>query len=52
VIIDKMEFLLQSAVLQMDDELVGWIARFAECVGASSGSNLKGVHQIFRKDPS
>ena len=48
-VIEKFEFLLQSAVLQMDDELIAWIGRFAECYADSSGSQLTAVHPIFRK---
>lgn len=48
-VIHKVEFLLQSAVLQMDDELIVWIVRFVECVGANSGSHLSSVHPVFKK---
>ena len=44
VFIHKLEFLLQSAVLQMDDELIGWITKFVDCLGSNLGSNLTGVH--------
>ena len=49
-IVHKMEFLLQSAVLQMDDELIGWVSKFAECLASNLGANLTGVHQIFKRE--
>ena len=50
VFIHKLEFLLQSAVLRMDDELIGWITKFVECFASNLGANLTGVHQIFERD--
>jgi len=49
-VVNKMEFLLQSVVLQMDDELVGWISKFAECLASNLGANLTGVHHIFKRE--
>lgn len=50
MLIDRIEFLLQSAVLQMDDELIGWVIKFAECLSSNLRANLSGVHQIFERD--
>ena len=47
-LIEKVEFLLQSAVLQMDDELIGWMSRFNDCLAFSLGSDVTAVHHIFR----
>lgn len=36
----------------MDDELIGWIIRFAECFAAGLGANLTDVHQVFDREES
>ena len=47
IFIHKIEFLMQSAVLLMDDELIGWATKFFECLAESLGTNLTPVHPIF-----
>ena len=46
--INKLEFLLQSAVLKMDDELIGWLGKFAEVIAQKTGRNLTQRHRIFK----
>jgi hypothetical protein len=35
-------------VIKMDDELVGWVSRFAECLAINMGANLTAIHHVFR----
>jgi hypothetical protein len=49
MVINKLEFLLQSAVLQMDDELVAWLSKFAASLAAHLGGSYHGVHEIYRR---
>lgn len=46
--INKLEFLLQSTVLQVDDELLGWVSKFAGSVSKSMGTTNAMVHRIFK----
>lgn len=41
--IEEMEFLVQTLVLQMDDEFIGYIYRFTEILH----TNITGVHDIL-----
>jgi hypothetical protein len=41
--VEEIEFLLQTLVLQIDDEFIGYIYRFAETLF----TNITGVHDIF-----
>ena len=45
--IEKFEFLMQSATLQMDDELIGWIMKFFDSVAVYLGSTYQKRHPIF-----
>jgi hypothetical protein len=50
--IDKAEFLIQSMIVQTDDELLGYVYRFYSSVLQSfdSGQLLAGMHKIFLKN--
>jgi hypothetical protein len=50
VFIYKLEFLMQSAVFQMDDELLSWITKFVDTLSSVWGSNLVGMHNIYFKE--
>jgi len=50
VFFQRIEFLLQSVVLQMDEDLLGWIFRFVECFASTLGKNITGVHPILLDD--
>lgn len=41
--VEEIEFLLQTLVLQIDDEFIGYIYRFTETLN----TNITGVHDIF-----
>jgi hypothetical protein len=41
--VEEIEFLLQTLVLQIDDEFIGYIYRFTETLF----TNITGVHDIF-----
>jgi hypothetical protein len=43
--VEEIEFLLQTLVLQIDDEFIGYIYRFTEALN----TNITSVHDIFLK---
>lgn len=45
--IEEIEFLVQTIVLQMDDEFIGYIFRFSSEITDLLHTNLTGVHSIF-----
>jgi len=47
IFVHKIEFLMQSVVIKMDDELIGAVTRFAERIASFPGVNFTGVHQVF-----
>lgn len=42
--VEEIEFLVQTLVLQVDDEFIGYVYRFAEVLDSSR----KNVHDIFK----
>ncbi len=47
---DKIDFLMQSAILKLDEEIIVWLLKFGEKIGKYLNSNLTVVHKIFEKD--
>lgn len=47
--IEEIDFLVQSIVLQLDDEFIGYIFRFSSEITDLLHTNLTGVHDIFKK---
>ncbi len=48
--IHKIQFLLQSLVIQIDDQTLDWIIRFLENFTKNLGSNITDVHYIFQSE--
>ena len=46
--IEKIEFLVQTMVLQMDDELIGFIFKFTNCIYGELNTNITGLHEVFK----
>jgi len=44
------QFLLQSCVILVDEELVGWLLKFAEVFADKLGTNLTGIHPVLDRD--
>lgn len=47
--IEEIDFLVQSIVLQLDDEFIGYIFRFISEITDLLHTNLTGVHDIFKR---
>ena len=49
VFVEKCEFLMQSIVLQIEDEIIGYILRYYESIAESMEVySMTGVHSIFK----
>jgi len=48
IFIEKIDFLFQTMVLKMDDELLGFVMKFATTLTEELHTNLTGVHEVFR----
>ena len=46
----KCQFLLQSCVVLIDEELVGWLFKFIEKFASKIGSSLTGIHPALDKE--
>lgn len=44
---EKIDFLIQTMVLQMDDELIGFFFKFTSNITDQLHTNLTGVHEVF-----
>ena len=47
IFLDKLEFLVQTMVLQMDDEFIGYVFKFTSTITDYLNTNITGVHEIF-----
>ena len=48
VFFEQINFLVQTMVIQMDDELIGYIFKFMQNISDSTNTNFTGVHEVFR----
>ncbi|CDW82625.1 ph domain containing protein [Stylonychia lemnae] len=48
IFFEQIDFLMQTMVLQMDDELIGYIYRFLSQITDSLNTNITGIHEVFR----
>lgn len=46
---EEIDFLVQTIVLQMDDEFIGYIYRFLSDITDNLHTNITGVHEIFKR---
>lgn len=44
---EKIEFLVQTMILQMDDELIGFFFKFTSNIAEQMQTNITGVHEVF-----
>ena len=49
---EKIEFLVQTMILSMDDELIGYIYKFGSNITNQLHTNITGVHEVFHQTPS
>lgn len=47
IFFEKIEFLVQTMTVQMDDEFIGYIYRFSNNITDCLNTNITGVHEVF-----